>query len=343
MNRLIHQLFRTQVFLRLPAILNLYSTFQRGHLSDTHKPNMTTPSPHPNDHIFDPGDMASLAYQTNIDRRHNTRTVPLRVLCLGLSRTGTVSLRQALIRLGYKDCYHFASTLQENPADTVLWTEALQAKFLGVGKPYGKAEWDALLGHCQAVTDTPCIIFYKELLAAYPDAKVILTERDDADAWFRSQMRTVVPYSAKIIGVTWLDKLKGLFSPLDSTVVNFFNLIISHAPAYKALWHDYYHGTETAKRFYDDYNAEIKRIVPKENLLVFNLKEGWEPLCNFLGEQVPKDEEFPRRNETTVFVKNNEQFMGFVQAAIQKKMTMVGAGVFATVALGVAALMAKRR
>ena len=296
---------------------------------------------HRDDHVFDPGDMSSLAHMTDIDRRNCTRTVPLRVLCLGLSRTGTVSLRQALIRLGYQDCYHFASTLQENPRDTELWLEALNAKFKGIGKEYGKAEWDALLGHCQAVTDTPCVIFYKELLRAYPDAKVILTERDDASQWFRSQMSTVIPYSSQMIPQTWLAKFKALFSPLDSKAVAMTQTILQDTPVYSALWHDYQNGTETAKQKYLDHNAEIRRLVPEGNLLVFNVKEGWAPLCRFLGEDVP-DESFPRRNDKVAFAKNNEQFGDFINASSQKNMLFAGAGLAAAVA-AVAFIMARVR
>jgi hypothetical protein len=57
-------------------------------------------------------------------------------------------LRAALFELGYFDVYHY-SAMWENPKDTELWVEAYQAKFEGKGRPYGRKEWDALLGHCQ--------------------------------------------------------------------------------------------------------------------------------------------------------------------------------------------------
>ena len=212
-----------------------------------------------------------------------------------------------------------------------MWVEAINAKFKGIGKPYGKPEWDALLGHCQAATDTPCVIFYKELLLAYPDAKVILTERDDADQWFRSQMSTVIPYASRMIPQTLLEKFKALFSPLDSKAVALLKAILEDTPVYSALWHDYHHGTETAKQVYVDYNAEIRRLVPEKNLLVFNVKEGWGPLCEFLGEELP-DEAFPRRNDKVAFARNNDQFGELVSASSQRNMLLAGAGLAAVVA-----------
>lgn len=302
---------------------------------------MAKPTKPPKDHVYDPGDMAAMAYMTNIDRRHATRTVPLRVLCLGQSRTGTTSLRQALVDLGYKACYHYASIIQENPRDAELWVEALDAKLRGVGKPYGKGEWDALLGHCQAVTDTPCTIFYRELLEAYPDAKVILTVRDSADQWHRSQMNTIIPYATQILPSGWIDRIKVLFAPWDSTTVKFAKLIMYHSPIRKELWNDYHNGTTTAKQAYEDYNAEVQAIVPKENLLVFNVKEGWTPLCKFLGESVP-DEPFPRRNDTAVFAKNTAQLGAWAEDGIRKNMTMVGAGLAAGVGVAIAVFAGMR-
>lgn len=83
--------------------------------------------------------------------------VPMEILGLGLSWTGTSSLRQVLIDLGYDDCYHFATPLNENPPDCALWSAAMDAKFLWKGKEFSQEEWDQLLGHCCAITDTPCV------------------------------------------------------------------------------------------------------------------------------------------------------------------------------------------
>ncbi len=62
--------------------------------------------------------------------------------------TGNTAMRAALLQLGFNDCYHMLSIMDENPKDADMWVEAFEAKFEGKGKPYGKEEWDKLLGHC---------------------------------------------------------------------------------------------------------------------------------------------------------------------------------------------------
>ncbi|TDZ16167.1 putative membrane protein [Colletotrichum orbiculare MAFF 240422] len=127
---------------------------------------------------------------SEIDRRNLSRTVPMKVLCLGLGRTGTASLRVALKQLGFQDTYHMLSASTENPLDCLLWSEALAAKYDGTGERFGRAKWDALLGHCQAVCDWPAASFADELIEAYPDAKVVLTTRD-VDSWYKPTKATV--------------------------------------------------------------------------------------------------------------------------------------------------------
>ncbi|OQE35363.1 hypothetical protein PENCOP_c013G08935 [Penicillium coprophilum] len=149
------------------------------------------PSKPPTD-IFTPDDHV-------IDRRGRGRTVPMRVLVLGLGRTGTASIRQALKSLGillpwgYEDTYHMMSASVENPSDCILWQQAFAAKYDRIGT-FGRKEWDQLLGDCQAVSDWPAIAFSEELLAAYPEAKVILPWRD-IDSWYRSVLQTTLIWS----------------------------------------------------------------------------------------------------------------------------------------------------
>ncbi|KAJ7127634.1 hypothetical protein C8R44DRAFT_778624 [Mycena epipterygia] len=121
---------------------------------------------------------------------HNApRAVPMQVLGLGFSRTGTASMRIALEMLEYKKTNH-GFAVWTNPSERAMWTEAINAKFFGKGRLYGRADWDRLLGHCMAVTDVPHLLFAEELIAAYPEAKVILTMRDP-DSWWKSYEETI--------------------------------------------------------------------------------------------------------------------------------------------------------
>lgn len=99
------------------------------------------------------------------------------------------AIRIALKQLGFNDTYHM-DCLFENPPDIDLWRQAFLAKFCGQGRPFEKKDWDQLLGHCQAVTDLPTSAFVPELLAAYPDAKVIITPREE-NSWYTSCRRTI--------------------------------------------------------------------------------------------------------------------------------------------------------
>lgn len=99
------------------------------------------------------------------------------------------AIRLALKQLGFNDTYHM-DCLFENPSDIDLWRQAFLAKFKGQGKPFEKEQWDQLLGHCQAVCDLPTTAFVPELIAAYPDAKLILTPREE-NSWYASCQRTI--------------------------------------------------------------------------------------------------------------------------------------------------------
>ena len=120
--------------------------------------------------------------ETWIDKRGFSKRIPMRLLCLGLGRTGTSSLRIALKELGYSP-YH-GWCLMENPPDCVLWKEALTAKYEGQGKRYGRKEFDAIFYDSDTCLDIPSSLFVEELIAAYPDAKVLVTTRD-LDSWYR--------------------------------------------------------------------------------------------------------------------------------------------------------------
>ncbi|KAI7019679.1 hypothetical protein KC355_g2975 [Hortaea werneckii] len=139
-------------------------------------------------------------------------------------------------------------------------------------------------------------------------------------------MNTTIRYSSELLPMTWLDKLKSaLFSPMDPKALQLIRLIVFNAPVWKELWADYHQGTMTAKKAYEEYNSKIKAIVPRDKLLVFNVKEGWGPLCEFLDLQ-PPDTPFPRRNDTEVFTSNTKILSELTQNASRKNMVMTSAG-----------------
>lgn len=211
----------------------------------------------------------------------------MEVLSLGLPRTGTLSMQEALSILGYPSPYHYSSIFA-NIKDTDMWIEALDAKYKGRGKPYGRKEWDQLLGHCGAVTDAPSACFWRELTKAYPEAKVVLTERDE-DKWVTS------------FGVL----LEGVLNPFGKYVLRFtdpswFGRVVKCG----MLWIEGLSGStdivvakRNARAAYRAHYAAIRKTVPKDRLLEYRLGSGWEPLCEFLGKRVP-NVPFPRRNET---------------------------------------------
>ena len=103
----------------------------------------------------------------------------LKVIGAGLGRTGTMSLKLALERLGLGPCYHMAELIM-NPERTPLWIAAAD----------GKPDWEAVFAGYSSTTDYPACLYWRELAAAYPNAKVILTKRD-REKWFESTQATI--------------------------------------------------------------------------------------------------------------------------------------------------------
>ncbi|KAJ7127669.1 P-loop containing nucleoside triphosphate hydrolase protein [Mycena epipterygia] len=207
-----------------------------------------------------------------------TRTVPMQVLGLGYSRTGTTSMCIALEMLGYKETNH-GWTVWTNASEIAMWTEAINAKFFGKGKLYERADWDRLLGHYMAVTDVPHCLFAEELITAYPDAKVVLTTRDP-DSWWRSYDATVS---------VALQAARG-----EGTAKEFWRLVAL------AMFKTENVTPEIAKARFTAYYEEVRSLVPKERVLDYRVGEGWESLCKFLEKPVPV-EAFPKVNDTQAF------------------------------------------
>ena len=221
----------------------------------------------------------------DIDRHKCSRVVPMEVLSLGISRTGILSMCEAYDILGYPNPYHYAKIFA-NVQDTDIWIDLLKAKYEGKGS-VTKNDFDQVLGHCGAVTDVPCAVFWRELIETYPDAKVVLVERDE-DKWVKSCEAL----------------LEGTLDPFLMYVLRFTDPFwLGRIIKTGYLWTEGFFGTldlarakKNSRAAYRAHNAGIKESVPKERLLQYRLGRGWEPLCEFLGKEVP-DVPFPHRNE----------------------------------------------
>ncbi|GAB7323398.1 hypothetical protein MBLNU13_g05857t1 [Cladosporium sp. NU13] len=256
---------------------------------------------------------------TNIDRKkYGKRTVPMKVLMLGMGRTATESTCAALRLLGINECYHGWQPLFENPRDNEMWMEALEAKYDGKGKPYGRAEFDKLLGHCQGVSDMPAILFAEELIAAYPEAKVILTHRN-FDTWYKSCLETCErrfahPLTKGLIPITKALRMNSRWT----------------RPAFKRSWEILFDGdfTNNAKAGYDRHYEHVRSLVPKDRLLEYYVKDGWEPLCKFLHVDHPGIE-FPRGNTTDTLNRRFEAALKLTLKAIARRIAVLAFLVFA--------------
>ncbi len=191
----------------------------------------------------------------------------LRVIGAGVGRTGTASLKQALEELLGGRCHHMFEVI-ENPEQIPVWAGAAAGDM---------PDWSELLKDYVALVDWPGASFWPELIAAFPDAVVVLSIRDP-EKWYASAIETI------------------------------FRAESSH-PQLQAMWR-----AVTRSRFCDEFedktkmmtameshNQAVKAAVPAERLLVWEVTDGWEPLCQVLGVPVP-DRPFPRTNTKAEFL-----------------------------------------
>ena len=211
----------------------------------------------------------------------------LKVIGAGGPRTGTASLKVALETLGFGHCYHMEWVFN-NTHQVKNWIELFET---------GTTNFDELFDGFQSIVDFPGHLNYKVLLAQYPEAKVILSERDP-DLWYESSMKTVYSVTPK----TFTEKLAILGKFIRSK--RFRQLSGAFRLVEKYLWKGYYenqfHHKEKALSRYHKHNEEVKATVPAEKLLIFRPEHGWEPLCEFLEVPVP-DQPYPKKNQRKEF------------------------------------------
>ena len=203
----------------------------------------------------------------------------LEVIAAGLGRNATFSMKFALEALGFGPCHHMSEVFADGRRQVPLWIEASR----------GNPDWDAIFAGFRASADYPSASYWRELAEYYPDAKVVLTTRDP-DSWFESVSATI-----------FSDAMQGT---LEGSAVG--------ALMQGAIF-DHFEGDITDRAFmtgwFERRNQEVIDTLPPERLLVYSPKQGWEPLCAFLGVPVPEIP-FPRVNSRDELGEANDEHGG---------------------------------
>jgi hypothetical protein len=214
----------------------------------------------------------------------------IEVIGAGYGRTGTASLKLALERLGFGPCHHMAEVLP-NSERVAIWEEIGRSAESGKGVP--GALWDRAFDGYGSTVDWPACTHWRALMAHYPKARVILSKRD-AGKWFESVNATILnPQGVEGMRASPMGEM------LERNIWRLFGGWLADREHMIAC--------------FERHNEEVVRGVPRERLLVFDAKEGWEPLCGFLGVDVPP-EPFPHVNTKEAMVELIEGFAGLLQS-----------------------------
>lgn len=221
-------------------------------------------------------------------------------------------MRTALRELGFFECYHMHNVISGDESDVEQWERAIRAKYCGEGDPFTRRDWDKLLGTSQACCDLPAALFGVELAEAYPEAKVVILNRDP-EAWYESVIHTTD--AAMSSNGLWLMANilhASLWSREMRARARFFHAMSKHALGFHAA-------TEKDKALawfkaqYDEFRARI----PAERCVEMTIKDGWAPLCKHLGVPVPTvvdeatgrlvEAPFPRTNDREFFQQHSSR------------------------------------
>lgn len=200
----------------------------------------------------------------------------IKVIGAGFGRTGTMSLKIALEELGFKKCYHMMEVV-DNLQHIPLWASLMRKE---------KVDWNALFSGYQASVDWPSANFWREQMQQFPEAKVLLSTRDP-EKWYASVMKTIYPGSVMAR------------DSKDENIAKFGHWI------FEILWDGVFDGKMQDKihciEIFQAHQKTVINTVPKDRLLIFEAKQGWEPLCDFLQCSVPETA-FPHSNSTEDFL-----------------------------------------
>jgi hypothetical protein len=203
--------------------------------------------------------------------------VGLGIIGAGFGRTGTLSLKTALEELGLGPCHHMYE-VRRSPEQIAFWDAASR------GEPM---DWDRVFSGYASQVDWPAAAYWRELSTHFPKAKVILTVRDP-EAWYASITKTIMPASE--LGRTD-----------DPDAMGRAGSEIIYRVALRGIFQDRLADKAYALKVYAQHQRDVIEAIPSSRLLVYNVQEGWEPLCRFLGVDIP-EAAFPASNSTAEFL-----------------------------------------
>jgi hypothetical protein len=210
----------------------------------------------------------------------------MRLIGAGLPRTGTLTQKLALEQLGFGPCYHWVNVIADLD-QVALWDRALD----------GEAIWDEVFAGHESTADWPGGYFYRELADVYPDAKVLLSVRDP-ESWERSFRETIWTMS---YGRSLMPLLAHARAEVDPRFHRYLELVDRMFWGPQGTFAD---GNAEPGQLIEQmqrHHEQVKATIPADRLLVWEVGEGWQPLCEFLDVPVP-DGPLPHANDRAQFV-----------------------------------------
>ncbi|GAX22412.1 hypothetical protein FisN_14Hh025 [Fistulifera solaris] len=217
----------------------------------------------------------------------------LKVVAVGYGRTGTYSLMLALDELGFP-CLHTQHLYEHNEIISMwtneVFTPAVKANHASMGKP----DFQLIVDHgFTATADLPMALYFDQIAEQYPDCKFILTTRDNSEVWFRSWDTLTKSITQPTHLGAWFFTNVRQYSLYLRWLFSVVNKDDSYLTAKLPLPDQ---NREAAIASYEEHNKRVRELIPADRLLEYNVKQGWEPLCQFLNIAQCPDTPFPKTN-----------------------------------------------
>ncbi len=200
----------------------------------------------------------------------------LDIIGAGFGRTATMSLKMALERLNYGPCYHMSELVQKHPDHLAIWSSVTNEK---------NVDWNRIFANYRSTVDWPSANYCVELAHFYPEARVILTERDPNE-WYTSVMNTIYPKS-----LAFTHSRKMYLQRIGAWITD-------------NIWEKVFNGRIEDKDYAIDvylrHIATVKKQIPHHRLFILDNEHGWESICDFLQRPIPSSP-YPHINKRQEF------------------------------------------